>query len=97
MWLWKGGGGGGGGESRNSLVGLLQEVWPVADGEGHETHVDEVEGAGAVDPVGFDVVDFEGDVGWDPGIAIACVSIALSWNRSPASLLISSTGPGDSN
>ena len=73
------------GEKKDSLVGLLQEAVPVADGKGHEAYVDEVESAGAVDPVGFDVVDFEGDVRRDPAYRLRkLASPCHAWDMSPS-------------
>lgn len=52
---------------RTQLVDLADETGPVGYGDGHVAAVDKIEGTGE-GPVAFDVVDFEFDVWWDPGV-----------------------------
>ena len=55
------------GRGRAQLVGLSDEAGPVSNRDGHVAAVDEVEW-GVEGPFAFDIVDFELDVRWDPGL-----------------------------
>lgn len=49
-------------------LSLLEETRPVADAVEEVAGMDEVDGLGFEEPVFFCVVDFEGEVWWDPGM-----------------------------
>jgi hypothetical protein len=49
-------------------LSLTEETRPVADAVEEVACVDEVDGLGVEEPVFFCVVNFEGEVWWDPGM-----------------------------
>lgn len=61
-------------------VTLCSEFWPVHDGAGQETDVDEIEG-GTEGPFFFYVVDFKLNVRRDPETSISSVLVFRNgWN-----------------
>ena len=49
---------------RNSPISLIVKLWPVPYTSIQSSYVDEVEAAWTMDPFGFDIIDFEVQVGW---------------------------------